>query len=288
VLCTFERKHLGQSERVVMKQNGMRALVVAVGTSLFGLFASCAQGSERILHQVGFDQNLDAQIPLDLVFRDEAGRPVVLGELLGTRPVILTLNYYNCPMLCTVELNALLRSLQVLPFDVGREFAVVTVSIDPKETPALAAAKKAGYLRRYGRSGGTAGWRFLTGEEPSIQRLTQAVGFRYAFDSKSGQFAHPAGFVVLTPEGRIARYFYGLDYPPRDLRLALVEASAHKIGSAVDQVLLVCFHYDPSTGRYNVAVMSILRVFCALTAVGLATFMLCMFRRDRRKAAMQT
>jgi protein SCO1/2 len=270
-----------------MKQIGIRVLLAALGMSLFGLPARCAETSETILRQVGFDQYLDSQVPLDLVFRDEAGRPVRLAEFLGSRPVILTLNYYNCPMLCTVELNALLRSLQVVPFDVGREFAVVTVSIDPAETPALAAAKKAGYLRRYGRASGPAGWHFLTGEEPSIRKLAGAVGFRYAFDPKSGQFAHPAGFVVLTPQGRVARYFYGLDYPPRDLRLALVEASASKIGSAVDQILLVCFHYDPSTGRYNFAVMSILRVFCAATLLALATFMLVMFRRDRRKAAVE-
>jgi protein SCO1/2 len=259
---------------------------IAFGWAMIGLTLCAplprASAADGILQQVSFDQHLGAQVPVDLTFRDEAGREIRLADFVHSNPVILTLNYYKCPMLCTVELNALLRSLQMLPFDPGRDFAIVTVSIDPTETPSLAAAKKTSYIRRYGRKNASAGWHFLTGEEPSIRKLAQAVGFRYARDSETGQYAHAAGFVVLTPDGRIARYFYGLDYPPRDLRLALVEASAHKIGSAIDQLLLVCFHYNPMTGRYNLAVMTLLRIGGVATALGLATFILVSVRRDRR------
>ena len=235
-----------------------------------------------ILASVGFDQNLGDQVPLDLPFRDETGQTVMLREFFGDKPVILTLNYYECPMLCTLELNALARSLKPLTFDAGKEFAIVTVSIDPRETPALAAAKKRGYLARYGRKGAAQGWHFLTGDQPSIERLAKAVGFRYAFDPKSGQYAHAAGITVLTPQGKIARYFYGLDYPAKDLRLGLVEASAGKIGTPIDQLLLFCFHYDPSTGKYNFVVMSVLRVLGVLTAAGLGTFMFVTVRREKR------
>jgi protein SCO1/2 len=237
-----------------------------------------------ILASVGFDQNLGQDVPLDLPFRDEAGRTVTLRAFFGKRPVILTLNYYECPMLCTLELNALARSLKPLPFDAGQQFEIVTVSIDPRETPALAAAKKRGYLARYGRKGADRGWHFLTGDQPAIERLARGVGFRYAFDPKAGQFAHAAGITLLTPEGKIARYFYGLDYPARDLRLGLVEASEGKVGSPVDTLLLYCFHYDPATGKYNFVVMSVLRVLGALTVTGLGAFMFFTMRRERRQA----
>jgi protein SCO1 len=241
---------------------------------------------ENLVQEVRFDQNLDAQVPLDLSFRDEEGRTVKLGDYLGSKPLILTLNYYNCPMLCTVELNALLRSLQPLPFDMGKEFQIVTVSINPAETPRLAGAKKVTYIRRYNRPGARDGWHFLTGEAPAIKQLADAVGFHYAYDAQTQQFAHPAGFVVLTPSGKIARYFYGVEYPPRDVRFALLEASEGRIGSPVDQILLYCFHYDPRTGKYNFMVMSVIRVLGVATAGGLAGFMLVMFRRDRQKAAL--
>jgi protein SCO1 len=250
----------------------------------FGSFAS-ARGDDRLngmMSQVGFDQRLDAQVPLEVPLRDEAGRTVHLGDYAGTRPVVLTLNYYNCPMLCTIELNGLLRSLLTLSFDVGDQFEIVTLSINPRETPALAAAKKAGYLRRYGRAGAERGWHFLTADEDSIRQVARAVGFRYVYDPKSDQYAHPAGFVILTPQGRVSRYFYGVEYPPRDLRLGLIEASAGKIGTPVDQLLLLCFHYDSSTGKYNFAIMSAIRILSVATVLALGTFMLVMFRRDRR------
>jgi len=236
-----------------------------------------------ILQRVGIDQKLNAQVPLDLVFRDESGRAVALREYFGERPVILSLVYYECPMLCTLILNGLLRSLRALSFTAGREFIVLTVSFDPREGPELAAAKKRAYVRSYGRSEAERGWHFLTGEETAIRRLTEAVGFRYAFDAETGQFAHASGIMVLTPQGRVARYFYGIEYAPRDLRLGLVEAAQGKIGSPVDQLLLYCYHYDPKTGRYSMLIMNVLRLAGAATVLALGGFMLAMFRRERRK-----
>ena len=235
------------------------------------------------LRDVGIDQKLDEQLPLDLTFRDETGKPVQLRKYFGQKPVLLSLVYYDCPMLCTLVLNGLVRSLRAVPLDVGDQFQVVTVSFDPRETAALAAAKKETYVKRYGRAQASQGWHFLTGDEASIQQLTRAVGFRYAYDEKSGQFAHATGIMVLTPTGRLARYFYGIEYSPRDLRLALVEASANKIGSVVDQLLLFCFHYDPKTGKYSLVVMNVLRIAGMGTLLALGSFMLVMFRRDRRK-----
>jgi protein SCO1/2 len=236
-----------------------------------------------ILRQVGIDQKLDAQIPLDLVFRDEQGRAVALREYFGEKPVILSLVYYECPMLCTLILNGLLRSLRALPLTVGKEFTVLTVSFDPRAGPELAAAKKQAYVRSYGRPGAEGGWHFLTGEETAIRQLTDAVGFRYAFDPETGQFAHASAIMVLTPHGRIARYFYGVEYAPRDLRFGLIEAAQGKIGSPVDQILLYCYHYDPKTGKYSVLVLNVLRLAGAATVLILGGFMLVMFRRDRRK-----
>jgi protein SCO1/2 len=235
-----------------------------------------------MLQKARFDQNLDALLPLNVPLRDEQGRTVDLGDYFGRRPVIVNLVYYECPMLCNEVLNSLLRSMNALAFDAGKEFEVVTVSIDPAETPVLAARKKAAYLRRYGRAGADQGWHFLTGDEASIRRLAAAVGFNYVYDPTSKQFAHPAGIAIATPQGRIARYFFGISYPAGDLRLGLVEAAAGKIGSPMDQILLVCFHYDPRTGKYNVAIMNAIRLLGGLTVASLGTFMFVMFRRDRR------
>jgi len=235
-----------------------------------------------LLRQVSFAQNLDAQLPLDTVLRDESGREVKIGEYFGKRPVILLFAYYECPMLCTLELNGLVRNLRVLSMSAGKEFEIVTVSIDPTETPALARVKKAGYVKKYGRPGAEEGWHFLTGDEASIRRLADTVGFKYVYDPKSRQYAHPAGLVVTTPQGRLARYIYGVDFPANNLRWSLVDASAGKIGSPVDKVLLMCFHYDPSTGRYNFAVMSAVRLLGVATLAALATFVSASFIRDRR------
>jgi protein SCO1/2 len=249
-----------------------------------------------LLGKVGFDQNLDAPLPLDLPLRDESGRLVRLGDLLGKKPAILNLVYYECPMLCNEVLNSLLRSLNAVSFEVGNEFDVITVSIDPTETPRLAAEKKRRYLARYGNQGlagyvrsqaqAAQGWHFLTADQAAIDRLTRTVGFRYAYDPESKQFAHPAGIVILTPEGRISRYFYGVSYPARDLKLGLMDASARRIGSPIDQILLTCFHYDPRTGKYNLVVMRVVQFFGLITLGSLGTFMVLNFRRDRRGAAL--
>lgn len=232
---------------------------------------------------VGIDQRLGAQVPLDLLFHDETGRAVRLGDCLGGKPAVLVLAYYRCPMLCNQVLNGLLDALRAIPYDVGGEFNVVTVSFDPRERPVLAAAKKARYVSEYGRPGADAGWRFLTGEPGPIVALTEAVGFRYQYDAEHDQYAHASGIMLLTPEGKVARYFYGIDYAPKDLRLGLVEASAGRVGSPVDQVLLLCFHYDPATGKYTPAVMGLVRLGGGITVLSLASLIGLAWRRERRR-----
>ena len=234
-----------------------------------------------MLRNVGIEQNLNAQLPLDLIFADEAGQPVALREYFSGKPVVLAFVYYECPMLCTQILNGLLESVRVLKFDMGKEYEIVTVSFDPGEKPKLAAEKKKVYLQQYDRAGAELGWHFLTGDSTSIKALTQAAGFHYRYDPATDQFAHASGILVMTPPGKISKYFYGVEYSPRDLRLALVEAAENKIGSAVDQLLLYCFHYDPLTGKYSFVVINALRVAGVATVASLATFMLIMFRRDR-------
>jgi protein SCO1/2 len=231
---------------------------------------------------VAFEQRLNAQVPTDLAFRDEAGQMVQLSDYLGHKPIILTLNYYNCPMLCPLVLEGLLRSLRMLSFNIGEQFEVVTVSIDPRETPALAAAVKARYVRDYGRSGAAAGWHFLTGEEASIQGVAQAAGFDYAYDAARGEYAHAAGLMILTPQGKISRYMYGVEFSPRDLRLALVEAASDTIGSPVDQLLLFCYRYDPATGRYTLVITRALQLASVATVLCVAGFVVVMLRRDQR------
>jgi protein SCO1/2 len=236
------------------------------------------------LREVGFDQRLNEQVPLDLVFRDESGKAVQLGDYIGTdptRPTVLALVYYECPMLCSLVLHGMLGSLKALSFDIGDEFNIVTVSFNPKETPELAAAKKKQYVESYGRPRAAEGWHFLTGREEAIQQLTQAVGFRYTYDHETNQYIHASGIVVLTPQGKISHYFYGIEYAPRDLRLGLVEASANKIGSPIDQVLLFCYHYDPATGKYGFLIMNAIRVAGFATVLALGTFIIVMLRRDR-------
>lgn len=237
-----------------------------------------------LLQKVGIDQKLDQPLPLEAAFRDEAGRGVTLGHYFGKRPVILALVYYECPMLCTQVMEGLVRSLKPLKFDPGKEFDVVAVSFDALETPAQAAAKKQAMLERYARPGTDAGWHFLTGEQASIDALTRAAGFRYAWDPQTNQFAHGAAIVIVTPEGRIAQYYYGIEYPPKDLRLGLVEASKNKIGNLTDQILLYCYHYDPTTGRYGNVVLGSMRALALVTVLGLCGFIVLMLRRDAVRA----
>ena len=235
-----------------------------------------------VLSKVSFDQRLNEPLPLDLPFKDEDGRDVKLGDYFGRRPVILAFAYYECPMLCTQVLNGLTTSLTVLEETVGREFDVVAVSFDPRETPVLADGKKKAHLDRYKRPESAAGWHFLTGTEASITALTDAAGFAYTWDEKTQQFAHPSGVIVTTPEGRLARYFFGIEYASRDLKFALVESSAGEIGNAVDQLLLYCYHYDPATGSYGFVAMGAVRLAGAVTLVALFGFVILSLRRESR------
>jgi protein SCO1/2 len=271
------------------------ALVVSVGASLLALAAPAAAqmgavppprpATPGVLSEIGFDQRLGETVPLDLAFTDEAGRAVKLADYFGRKPVVLSLVYYECPMLCTISLNGLAGALEVLSFVPGQEFEVVTVSFDPEETPALAAAKKKAYLARYKRPGAHEGWHFLTGPKESVDALTRAVGFRYVWDQATKQFAHPAGLLVLTPEGKISHYLFGVEYAPKDLRLALVDAAGGGIGNPVDQLLLYCYRYDPQAGRYSASILNIVRLGGVVTILGLGAFILTAGRRRGPRAA---
>jgi len=230
------------------------------------------------LENVGIEQHLDEPIPPDLNFRDETGKPVRLGDYFGKKPMILNLVYYNCPMLCGEVLSGLESALRVLKFDVGKEFDVLTVSFDPHETPDLATKKKAEFLKRYGRPGAADGWHFLTGPQESIDALTKAAGFQYQYDPKTGQFAHATAIMVLTPDGKIAQYYYGIEYAPKDLRLGLIQASENKIGTLADQVLLYCYHYDPTTGKYGAIISRVLQLSALATILALGIFMTVLIR----------
>jgi protein SCO1/2 len=249
------------------------------------LAANCLSAQERPLPpliNIGIDQRLDSQVPLDLTFRDEAGHEVPLQKYFAGRPVILVLVYYRCPGLCNRSLNGLTETLRGLPFLLGKDYDVVTVSFDPREKPALAAEKRKAYLEELGRPVAGDAWHFLTGDELPTQRLAQAVGFRYAFDPGNDQFQHAAGLMVLTPEGKISRYFYGLEYPTQDVRFALEDASEGKIGSRVTRPLrLLCYAYDPATGRYNFLPLRLVQAGGVLTVLVLGGYMLVQFRRDR-------
>ena len=234
----------------------------------------------ELLKQVGIDQKLNQSIPLNLAFRDENGQTVELAQFFGQKPVILTLVYYNCPMLCTQVLNGVESGLKELLTDIGKQFEVVTISIDPTESHVLAKVKQEMYVGMYGRPGAAQGWHFLTGDEPQIKQLADAVGFRYAYDPDTKQFAHASAIILLTPEGKISRYFYGIQFPSRDLRLGLVEASEGKIGTPVDQVLLFCYHYDPATGKYGLLISHVIQAGGALTVLILGIAMLILFRGE--------
>jgi len=280
---------IGMGAFVALRRFAAAALVVAAVA--LQLAAQSEQSSlpagalPRELNEVGLDQKLGEVVPLDAGFRNEANEAVRLGDYFNRKPVVLALVYYECPMLCSLELRGLEKALRVMTLNLGSDFDVVTVSFDPGETPALAAEQKSKYIKSYGRDGAAAGWHFLTGGEESIRRLAEAVGFRYTYNPGSDQFTHVSGIMVLTPEGRISRYFYGVEYAARDLRLGLVEASENQIGNIADQVLLYCFHYDPLQGKYNLVIMNTLRVFGGLTVLLIIGFIFLMVRRDRRMAA---
>lgn len=241
----------------------------------------------QALDGVSFEQRLGTAVPADLTFVDENGKAVRLGDYFGARPVVLALVYYECPMLCTQVLSGLTSGLKGLAFDAGTQFDVVVVSIDPGEGPGLASAKKATYLDRYGRPETAGAWHFLTGRKAEIDRLASTVGFSYTYDEKTDQYAHAAGITVLTPDGRIARYFFGIDFAPRDLRLGIVEAADRKIATPIDSVLLYCFHYDPSTGKYGLMIMNIVRAAGIIFVLGMIWFWMVLRRHERRHALAQ-
>jgi protein SCO1 len=233
-----------------------------------------------VVSRVGFDQKLGARLPLDRRFRDDSGRELALGELFGQRPVLLVPVYYRCPLLCNQTLNALTRTLKPLSLDAGKGFDLVAVSIDPEETPELASKKKAAYLERYGRPGTESGWHFLTGDRESIAAVTEAVGFRYTYNPETKLYAHAAGLVVVTPDGRVSRYYYGIDYPARDLQAEIERARGGRIGSAIPGLLLLCYDYDAATGKYTLSILRLLRVLGVATVLTLGSFLFVMFRRD--------
>ena len=238
-----------------------------------------------ILAKVGIDQRLGQQVPLDLSFTDENGKAVQLRQYFGSKPVILELVYFKCPMLCSEVQAGLTGALNgIVRFNVGRDFDVLTVSFDPRDTPEDAARDKKVYLSRYRRAGAEQGWHYLTGRQDQISALADAVGFHYVWDVKAQQFAHASGIMLLTPDGRLAQYYYGIEYMPRDIQLGLIESSQGKIGNLADQVLLYCFHYDPTQGRYGAAIFNILRITAGLTVLLLGGYMFVMFRRDIRAA----
>src|ERR1019366_9141513 len=263
-------------------------LVTAQLAVLLPAFAGWAAAQDNAsvtppqLRGVGIDQRLNNQVPLNLKFRDETGQTVTLGSYFGKKPVILSLVYYTCPMLCTMAENGLLNALRDVKFNIGEQYEVVTVSIDPTEKPDMAMGKKAVYVGLYGRPAAKHGWHFLVGDEPSIHALAQAVGFHYNYIPETKQFAHATGIIVLTSQGKVSRYFYGIQYPSRDIRLALVEASDEKIGNPVDAVLLYCCQYDPHTGKYGMVVAHILKIAGAITLLCLGTMLFALSRGGRR------
>jgi protein SCO1 len=246
-----------------------------------------AAGLPPALKKVGIDQKLNEQLPLDAVFKDEQGNDVRLGQYFHQgKPVVIALVYYTCPMLCNQVLNGMLGTFRQNSLAVGKDFEVVTVSFDTKETPQLAAAKKQTYIKGYNRPTGAAGWHFLTGEAINVQRLTEAVGFRYTWDEQTKQYAHASGIMIATPEGKLARYFYGIDYPAKDVRLALVETSANKIGTPVDALMLYCYHYDPSTGKYGVAIMNVIRLAGVITLIAIVGLLLWLRKISRKRMVL--
>lgn len=268
------------------------ALVVLAATSAMGQFLrepSVKGALPPGLSKVGIDQRLNQQVPLDLEFKDEQGRAVRLGDYFHPgRPVIVSLVYFNCPMLCGEVLNGMSTAFKVLKFTPGKEYEVITLSIDPREKPELAAAKKRSYIEHLDRPGAEAGWHFLTGERPRIDALADAIGWHYQYDPKIDQFAHAAGIVLVTPQGRISQYYYGIEFSARDMRLGIIQASDNRIGSLTDQILLYCYHYDPRTGKYGAVIYNIVRLAGAATVLILGSFLVIMFRREATRGKLET
>ena len=259
-----------------------RILTAALAAGMALPAAAQQYGLPAMLQGVGIDQKLNSQLPLEAQFRDETGAPVRLGNYFKGRPVIVNLVYYKCPMLCNLILSGMVKTLRRLDLNPGTDFDIVTISFDPKETPQIAAAKRQTYLASYNRPGADGAWHFLTGDDTQIHKVTEAVGFHYQWDDRQKSWAHASAIFVATPEGKLSRYLYGIDYPDRDVRLSLVEASANKIGTLSDQVLLFCYHYDPRNGKYGLVIQNIIRLCCAATLLALGSFVILALRRERR------
>jgi len=284
-MARWKRKRAVRSKKVLNSILAIASAFALMTATAFGqgmtngILSPPASVRPPGLKNVGIQQNLNQQLPPDLMFTDDLGRSVRLSDYFGKKPVILNLVYYNCPMLCGEVLSGLEHSLRMMKLDVGKDFDVVTVSFDPKETPEMAAKKKAEYLKRYKRAGADQGWHFLVGQQDAIDALTKAVGFQYEYDEKTKQFAHATAIMIVTPEGKIAQYYYGVEYPPKDLRLGLVEAGQGRIGNVVDQLLLYCYHYDPEQGKYSATILRILRLAGLATMLSLGTLIFVMIRR---------
>jgi protein SCO1/2 len=275
------------AEDAAVRAGGIVLLLLCLFSPGYFSTARAQVISEEALKKINFDQKLGAQVSLELQFHDESGRLVKLGDYFGKKPVILVLGYYGCPMLCTFVINGMVGSLQDIKWEIGNQFEVINVSIDPHETSVLAAAKKKAYVRRYGRHDASAGWHFLTGEEPAIRRLAGEVGFGYAYDAQIKQYAHPSGLVILTPEGKVSHYLSGVIYSTKELNDALVDASASKVGSPIRQLFLLCFHYSPITGKYGALIMYGVRITGILTIVLLGRLIVVSVRRENSKHVAQ-
>lgn len=246
---------------------------------------SINNGIPQVLKQVGIEQKLNAQLPLETKFLDENGQEVELKQYFGKKPVIIALVYYECPMLCNEVLNGLVASIKPLSFEAGKEFEVVAISFNPNEKPDLAKAKKESYLARYNHPGTENGWHFLTGSQSSIENVANAIGYHYQWDESSKQYAHAGGIMMATPDGRMSRYFYGIEYAPKELRLGLIESANNKIGNPVDQLMLYCYHYDPSTGKYGLVIMKVMRLGGVITLFGMALMLIILWRRGKKNSA---
>jgi protein SCO1 len=284
-------RHLGTAKGIFTFAAGL-AFAVSAASAQVSSYGEKQMGDPAsdhlpaILNKATVVQKLNTQIPLDGQFVDETGKAVRMGDYFGQHPAILALVYYNCPMLCSEELDGLVGALEMVKFTPGKDFNVIVVSIDPSETPEIAAKKKAFYLKRYGHPETASGWHFLTGQQPAINALADATGFGYVRvpgpDGKMTQFAHASAIELVTPDGKLSQYYLGVEYSPKDLRLGLVEASEHKIGSPVDAILTYCYHYDPTLSRHSLVVARIVQLGCMLTLLCLGSFMIVMFRRDRK------
>ena len=271
-----------------MRSKGSWIAGFVLAASLAATASAQQYGLPAMVRGVGIEQNLNAQIPLELLFKDETGQVVRLGQYFRQKPVVLALVYYECPMLCDMVLNGLTHTMEQITLNLGPDFEVVTVSFNPHESWQLAAAKKANYVEKYKRKGAAQAWHFLTGQQDAIKELADTAGFHYKYDPVTKQYAHASGIMVLTPEGKIARYFYGIEYKPRDFRLGLVEASQHKIGDLADEVLLFCYHYDPMTGKYGPLIKNITRVLGSATVLALGALLFVLGRRGSDSEARRS